>query len=853
MAEYSSGGVKSPLVLLFIILFAGALLWMISEIREGRFLYTVFFGVRGQQVRPYMKAAALLLIVFMIGALRMMAELKPYPIEVLMEADARAKRTTTASVEGSLDTETLKNGSYTLVLKDPVILTGEKEYGLPALTVSVDESVWKEAVEEGLAEEGLAGEGAVTGMGVRFRGKLELFSAPRNPGEFDYGLYYRSMKLRCRLKANNAAIYDTEYIPAFKWVKRFRVYVSEALSALCSEEDRGIYKAVLLGDKTELLEDIRELYQKNGIAHLLAVSGLHVSLIGMGIYGGLRRTGLGFGKAGILAGCVIFFYGCVTGFGPSVFRAVFMIFCSFLASYLGRTYDLLSAMSLALLLLILDAPFLLFTSGLQLSFGAVLAIGIGSERRKEWKAAENNGDDKMAENSGDSKAAENSGASKPGSLAGIFETIWTSLFIQLLTYPVIIYHFFEFPIYGIILNLFVIPLMAYVVGAGIAAVFLYGISRMLALAVMGTGHYILVIYHLLCSLTEKLPFYSMTAGRPKLWAILLYYLVMLFFLYRSKGNVRRQKFHFLIAGFCAAIFLMIHPVSGLEVSFLDVGQGDGIFLQTAGGNILVDGGSSQIKNLGKNRLVPFLKSKGISRLDFVFVSHGDKDHISGIEYILEEEEAITIKNLVFSCLSAEDESCKKMAELAGKRGGTVWYMEEGQSLKVGKLSLTGIYPRADGGAVDKNEQSLVLLAGYGDFSMLLTGDVENIGEGELLLIPEAKMPGEKAPEAGPSGVGLSDVTLPRGVTVLKAAHHGSKTSSGQEFLERVSPKITILSYGEGNSYGHPSTEVVKRLEEMETEIWRTAVSGAITVITDGKHVSVSGFVGERVIDHGVKE
>lgn len=835
MAEYGSGGVKSPLVFLFVILFTCALLWMISEIREGRFLYPVFFGDRGQHMRSYMKTGALFFAVFMIGALRMTAELKPYPIEVLMEADARAKRTTIASVEGRLDTQTLKNGSYTLVIKDPVILTGEQEYGLAALTVSVDEAVWKEAVEEAQA-----GEGAVTGMGVRFRGKLELFSAPRNPGEFDYGLYYRSMKLRCRLKANNAAIYDTEYIPVYKWVKRFRAYVSEALFALCSEEDRGVYKAVLLGDKTELLEDIRVLYQKNGIAHLLAVSGLHISLIGMGIYGGLRRTGLGYGKAAILAGCVIFFYGCVTGFGPSVFRAVFMIFCSFLASYLGRTYDLLSAMSLALLLLILDAPFLLFTSGLQLSFGAVLAIGIGSERRKEWKAAENgrdskaaenSGDSKAAENAGDSKTAENGGTSKTGGFGGIFETIWTSLFIQLFTYPVIIYHFFEFPIYGIILNLFVIPLMAYVVGAGIAAVFLYGLSRMLALAVMGTGHYILVIYHLLCSLTERLPFYSMTAGRPKLWAILLYYLVVLFFLYRSKGNARRQKFHFLIAVFCAAFFLTIHPVPCLEVSFLDVGQGDGIFLQTAGENILVDGGSSQIKNLGKNRLVPFLKSKGISRLDYVFVSHGDKDHISGIEYILQEEQGISIKNLVFSCLSAEDESCKNMAELAEKRGGTVWYMEEGQSLKAGKLSLTCIYPGADGGAVDKNEQSLVLLAGYGDFSMLLTGDVENIGEGELLLLPE-------------SG-------LPREVTVLKAAHHGSKTSSGQEFLERVSPKITILSYGEGNSYGHPSKEVVKRLEEMETEIWRTAVSGAVTVITDGKHVSVRGFVREDVNDHGV--
>lgn len=488
MAEYGSGEFYGDLRFkVLMILSAGALLWMVYKIRKGRFLIWEMLKQREWQV----KTGVLLLGFFVLGVLRMAVELRPYPIEAAIagaetkEVRGRTGRGPAATAEGALDTESYKNGSYTIVLKDPIISAEGEVYRIPAITVSVEEAVWKEAVERDLPE----GE-AVPGMGVRFTGKLESFSEARNPGEFDYRVYYRSMMLRCRLKAQQAVIYDTEYIPIFKWVKAVRTYVSSALEALCDEEDGGIYKAVLLGDKTELGEDIRELYQKNGIAHLLAVSGLHISLIGMGIYGCLRRFGLGYAKAGILAGGVIFFYGCITGFGPSVFRAVFMIFCSFLAAYLGRTYDLLSAMSLALLLLIFEAPFLLFTSGVQLSFGAVFAIGIGAERMKEWKQTE--------------KQEEEQGEKREERHGGFADTIWTSLFIQLLTYPIIIYHFFEFPIYGILINLFVIPLMAYVVGSGIAAVSLYSVSGPLAAGVMGTGHYILAFYSLLCSLAITL-------------------------------------------------------------------------------------------------------------------------------------------------------------------------------------------------------------------------------------------------------------------------------------------------------------------------------------------------------------
>lgn len=733
-----------------------------------------------------------------LGVMRMAPELLPHPVETAIGDEGSY-----GVLEGRLEKESLKNGSYTLLIRDASASVQGNNYKLSGVTVSARQEMWEK--KKGVAP-------AVSGSELRIEGKLERFSGARNPGEFDYALYYRSQKLTCRMRASDIALLETDAPPLQRWVTIFRSYVSGALEFLCVEEDRGIYEAVILGDKAELSEDIRELYQKNGIAHLLAVSGLHVSLIGMGLYGGLRRLGLGYGKAGIAAAAVIFFYGCVTGFGASVFRAVFMLLCSFLASYLGRTYDLMSSMSLSLLLLALDSPFLIFTSGLQLSFGAVFSIGIAAEKMREWK-----------------KEKQQQEASMPVAGKQFVDGVFTSLFIQILTYPIILYHFFEFPIYGILLNLVVIPLMTYVVGAGIAGVFIYTLAYFLsdlflnmAMATIGTGHYILAFYSFLCRQASRLPFYSVVGGRPDFWKLAIYYGAVFATLFWNKGSVAVRKKRFLAVSLGLMLLLCFHPVRGLEVTFLDVGQGDGIFLQTARYNILVDCGSSQIKNVGKSRLVPFLKSKGVSRLDFVFVSHGDLDHISGIEYLLQENTGIWVKNLVFSGIGKAEESCERLAKLSKKQGSVVQYMQMGDRISLGKLILTCVYPSETTRASDKNEQSLVLLADYGEISFLLTGDIKDGGEAEILR----------------EGQGL----LPEGVTVLKAAHHGSDSSSGEDFLKRVNPEIAVLSYGNGNSYGHPSGKVIEGLEEVGTRIWRTGDSGAIKIVTDGSRMEVMGFI-----------
>lgn len=868
MTEYTGrAAVSGGLFVVAVLLAAGILLGFYLRAGTGSLLLLI-----GDVKVPRRWFLLTILTLFCLsGWFRMRVEMKKWPLEaILVEreyGEERGGKTgKRVDAEGRIRDVTFKNEIYTIILEPVTVTAGEERYEENRIMVSV----------EAKTAERLPVNRLKVGVNLWVRGKAELFQEARNPGEFDYRMYYRSQKLRCRIKADKIETAGGDEAAFWRQISSVRQFVKEALAFLYGEEDRGVFQAILLGDKSEMDSEIRELYQDGGIAHVLAVSGLHVSLIGMSLYGFLRKRGVGYGKAGVVSAALLFFYGSMTGFGASVFRAVFMVFCSFLASYLGRTYDLLSAMALSLILLLFDSPYLLFTSGLQLSYGAVGAVGLYND----WRLVQG----KERRLSGEGGKKEKDGNVDVGTMLGALRSaLSVSLAIQVVTLPAILYHFYEFPLYGVVLNLVVIPLMAYVAGSGIAAVGLYGIWRavsILNLAVAGgemggglksgpvqflggaayllgvishgaagPGHYILSLYRGLCRFTLQLPFATVLTGRPSLWCIGLYYSVLVFVyiqaLKSAAGDsgegtvgaafgVKAERTAKTAACFFAVLFLAVRPrVRGLEVYFLDVGQGDGIFFRTGTVTALTDCGSSQLKSVGKNRLVPFLKSKGIGRLDYVFISHGDSDHINGIVWMLENEKNISVGHIVMPCLGEGEEVYRRIETLGKMRGADIVYMEAGQNLDEGALKITAVYPGREVYSKDRNGHSLVLSVIYEEYSMLLTGDVGTAGEKKMLEAGE--LPCKEQPEGRFEG----------GISVLKAAHHGSSTSTGQEFLAYVKPSVTILSYGRGNSYGHPSPEVVERLEEIGTGIWSTERSGAIQVTTDGKKMKVRGFLLDR--------
>ena len=234
---------------------------------------------------------------------------------------------------------------------------------------------------------------------------------------------------------------------------------------------------------------------------------------------------------------------------------------------------------------------------------------------------------------------------------------------------------------------------------------------------------------------------------------------------------------------------------------LDIGQGDCFVLEEKEGfNVLIDGGSSDISSVGKYRLAPYLKCHGISCLDYVFISHGDKDHTSGVLELLLGGE-IKIDCLVMTKFALSDEAYAELLEAAEKQGTRILFIGKGDFFTLGEIKLTCLYPEMKDEGTG-NDQSMVLLMECGGIKTLFTGDLT--GEKEIFIDFED-------------------------IDVLKVAHHGSKYSTGQEFLEKTTPVISLISAGKDNMYGHPHKELIERLEQTGSRIYRTPENGAVTV------------------------
>ena len=642
------------------------------------------------------------------------------------------------------------------------------------------------------------------GQTVAVRGEIQLFSQARNPGEFNFKNYYQSRGLDFSLFAEEIEVTDPSGSLLLECLRRVKMRSKEILYRDASKEDAGIFAAAVLGDKMGISDEIKDLYQKNGIAHLLAISGLHMSLIGLSFYRLVRKAGAGFLGAGLFSTVLLILYGLLTGASPSVIRAGIMMCAGFYAACLGRTYDLLSAASLALFLLGFHSPNLIMQGGVQLSFGAVFAIGGVGPLLSSWLG-------------------------KEGLLAKGFSACFA---VQMIILPVTAFHFYQMPPYGLVLNLLVIPLMGGVLCSGLGVIAFGTLSSVCGTAAAGTGHYILSLYEILLKAAGKMPGNNLILGRPGIMVLAVYAVFLtgsIIFIGYLKKKAEKWlipywgKLLFLMGIYLLSILIFLpRPVKGLEAWFLDVGQGDGILLRTEGVCILVDGGSSSKKSLGEYTLAPCLKSLGVSVIDYAFVSHGDLDHLSGVKYLLENNEDIQIGNLFLPYHGRKDESIQSLEVLARKRGTSVRYITGGDYMRMGALSISCLYPGKEETPADTNGESQVLKMDYVNCHMLFTGDMGETEEQSLLGKKEGNYLGE--------------------VNVLKIAHHGSKHSSSEPFLDAVSPNWAVISYGLGNSYGHPHKEVLNRLRRRKVTVFQTGESGAVRLVTDGTRIGFSTFV-----------
>lgn len=661
------------------------------------------------------------------------------------------------------------------------------------------------------------------GMHVRLEGMLVLPELPRNPGQFNRRIYESGKKIDFYLENPTVLEVKEQRSGVREVVEIWKTEMMNRCKKIYPDAEAGILEAMLFGEKRELSGDIKELYQAAGISHVLVISGLHISLLALAVAGILRRLGFPMPVWVILSVGVLAGYGILIGQPTTAVRALLMFFVLQGARLLGRSYDLLSALAFAGILMLLDNPDLILDGGCRLSFCAVIGVG--------WYVSEKN---KIFRSIGEKEKRKNRGKGGKGSSAGaILENIRAGWYLWLFTLPVMLDTFYQVSVVGILWNLVAIPLLPVIIASGGLGVVLAGWNIFLGSLAGSPAYGMLQLYQEIGNISEKLPVGMWTPGQPSKPVIAGYYLVIFLLVLVEKQLIKREKRWKIFPGMelCSMLLLLLlmaHPWQQREkITFLDVGQGDASLLQSGGQTLLLDGGSTSQKNVGTYVILPYIKQQGISCLEAVVLTHTDQDHINGVTEVLEEGKKgwLTVKNLMYPYWMEGTEQGKQLKKLAEEAGASCMKIRAGDRLTIGKAEAVVLYPKEQEKIAEPNAGSLVLFWKWEGVRAMFTGDLPEEKERELLQ------------------------NLPA-CEILQVGHHGSATSTCREFLEQVQPSLAVISCAMKNRYGHPSPDTVDRLKKTGCEIRYTMKSGAITIRKRGREVLVTEYL-EHVAGHGV--
>lgn len=613
-------------------------------------------------------------------------------------------------------------------------------------------------------------------IGTIFVGKATIkpFENKKNDGNFDQESYYKSNGIFVQLV--KPEIYR-RIVP--KWDLRQQLYVlkkriSHVYEFSLPAEESGIMATIAMGDKESLEPEAKDLFRMAGLSHILVISGLHISVVGMALYGLLRKMKLGFAIAGGVSFGMVTLYAIMCGMGNATLRAVIMYGVMLLGEVLGSAYDSMTALSFAALVMVWGNPLLIQNTGFWLSFAAVLGVvTIGKQ------------------------------ISDKATCNPIVQQVSTMLGVQLVLLPLLAMFYYEIPLYSVILNLLLLPFVGVLLGVGLLGGILGLFLPFLGKIVLSVCHFLIYGYECLADASLHLPGARQIIGCPRPWQIIVFYIILYIACYRW------QQWKRFVGIVVALMLLCVSPHGGFEMDVLDVGQGDAIFWQSEEGvTFFADGGSSDVKQVGKYRILPFLKYRGIRKIDCWFVSHTDEDHISGLLECMQQ--GYPIKRLVFSSYVVKDDNYRELVEEANRQRIPISYMREGMRCGTESLGITCLAPDKRDSATpdvcgDPNAMSMVLLVETEGFRALLTGDLTAEQERNLPL----------------DEIGVVDV--------YKASHHGSNGSSSQEMLDVIRPRVTVISCALHNRYGHPGEEAVQRIRRTGSRILYTMDSGQVTI------------------------
>ena len=666
---------------------------------------------------------------------------------------------------------------------------------------------------------------------ILIKGEFVEPSESRNYGGFDYKEYLKSIKIYGTIKADSIEILaKNSNNPIFTFANNINLKIKENINKLIPEKYSAIFTGLILGDTSKVEEEVNDDFKIANISHVLAISGMHITYIVIGIEL-LLKKGIGKRKTRIITIIILVMYMFITGFAPSVVRASIMGIIMLISKLIHRKNDIWTSISLSLLILLIYNPFLILNVGLQLSYLGTIGIVCFNKnvynflrklkiRNKKIKYRINRKFILFMDK--------------------IKEILSVTLSAQIVILPILLFNFNILGIYFFISNILVSIIIGPIIIVGFVCILISFVSIEIAKILsifMSVGIQILI------SISEisHLPFSKIYIPTPKVWQIVIYYICVIvinriyiafnskkpdFTSIRIRNLVALLKFKFrqnrkkvlkFLIVFVLLVFILNIIPKKLKIHFVDVGQGDCTFITTPQNKtILIDGGGSMSEeyDVGESTLLPYILDRGYTKVDYIFISHFDQDHIGGILTILEE---LKVGQVYISKQEQDSENYQKFLEIVKDRKIKVKVLKQGDCLKIEKnLYFDILWPIEE--QIQENilnNNAMVMKLRYGKFSMLFTGDIEEVAEEKILDFYKEKIDNGEA-------ILKSDV--------LKVAHHGSKTSTTQKFFEKVSPEICLIGVGKNNMFGHPTEEVLERISG--TKIYRTDEDGEIILEVD---------------------
>ncbi len=645
------------------------------------------------------------------------------------------------------------------------------------------------------------------GTEIKVMGSLQTAQGSRNPGGFDYKHYLAGKEVSAIVYSHCKTVTILNYEGSNK-ISRLGIFIKQNIistidKSIVGKEQAGLLNGMLIGARNGLDKSVQNAFSDAGLTHIMAVSGMNVAFVVFPFVFLFKKIRLKKITSNIIIIAILGLFSLVTGFTPSVMRAVIMAVLVLISQIVMRDPDVISGLSFSAIIILIFGPNILFDIGFQLSYVATLSIVLLYKKIK-------------------------SVLDKKIKFKMLTDVISLTVAAQIGTIPIIALYFNKISLISLISNIFVVPVVEIITILGFCMAIIGQISIHVS-QLLGYINYLFLSFVLIVTkISAAIPFATIKISTPPIIIIILYYLSLIFFYFQQP---KLKKIFNCKNGFIIFVcILLISIVSGfiprgLEIIFIDVGEGDSaLIMSESGKTVLIDGGDSfdsadDSSNAGELIVAPLLYDYNISRIDIVVATHAHDDHIKGLIPIIKQFEI----GMIVLPESGQEESFSEILDIAELRKITVLKCEKNDNIKIDKNTmLEAIYPKQGFTPQTSalNNGSLVLKLLYKSLSVLFTGDIEE--EVEKMLIDD--------------GVNLN-------ADIVKIAHHGSGTSSTEEFLDKVNPYAAVVSVGT-NSFGHPSKEVLERLKENNIITLRTDQCGAVIMNSDGKTISLKRFIGE---------